>query len=187
VFHFGERRRKLQSVHIGLLLLVIAILYFVLFGSPRLSSAARQQAYHVALGLGGIAILLLLVRFGMPWLALIGTAAWALVRFIVPIGLRFLPLLLQRRSEPRRASAEARSADAAAEPTVGKLTRRQALDVLGLREEATKDEIVRAYRELIKRVHPDRGGSAHLAAEVNRARDVLLAENEGGAKPDRRD
>jgi len=33
-----------------------------------------------------------------------------------------------------------------------------------------------AHRRLVARVHPDQGGSAELAARVNAARDILLAE-----------
>jgi DnaJ family protein C protein 19 len=40
---------------------------------------------------------------------------------------------------------------------------------------ATKEEIRAAHRRLIQRVHPDVGGPAHLATEINAARDALLA------------
>ena len=49
-----------------------------------------------------------------------------------------------------------------------------ALSVLGLTTKATDEEIRAAHRRLILRVHPDAGGSADLAARINRARDVLL-------------
>ena len=54
------------------------------------------------------------------------------------------------------------------------MTRDQALAVLGLKAEATPEEIRAAHRRLIQRVHPDAGGSADLAARINRAKDVLL-------------
>ncbi|MBN9486215.1 MAG: molecular chaperone DnaJ [Alphaproteobacteria bacterium] len=56
----------------------------------------------------------------------------------------------------------------------GDMTRQDALAVLGLAEGASADEIRAAHRRLIQRVHPDVGGSADLAARINRAKDVLL-------------
>ena len=46
--------------------------------------------------------------------------------------------------------------------------------ILGLDDGASEDDIRAAYHRLIALVHPDRGGSGFLAAQVNRARDVLL-------------
>jgi hypothetical protein len=54
------------------------------------------------------------------------------------------------------------------------MTRDEALAVLGLAEGASADEIRAAHRRLIQRMHPDVGGSADLAARINRAKDVLL-------------
>jgi hypothetical protein len=54
------------------------------------------------------------------------------------------------------------------------MSRQEALSVLGLAEGASSDEIRAAHRRLIQRVHPDVGGSADLAARINRAKDVLL-------------
>lgn len=56
----------------------------------------------------------------------------------------------------------------------GDMTRQDALAVLGLAEGASADEIRAAHRRLIQRVHPDVGGSADLAARINRAKDILL-------------
>ncbi len=56
------------------------------------------------------------------------------------------------------------------------LTRAEALDVLGLKDGATRDEINAAYKKLIKKLHPDQEGSAWLAAKLNEARDLLLKE-----------
>jgi curved DNA-binding protein CbpA len=54
------------------------------------------------------------------------------------------------------------------------MSRREALHVLGLEEDATDAAIIEAHRRLMQRVHPDRGGSAFLAQQLNEARRVLL-------------
>jgi hypothetical protein len=54
------------------------------------------------------------------------------------------------------------------------MTREEALAVLGLAEGASEEEIRAAHRRLIRRTHPDVGGTADLAARINRAKDVLV-------------
>ncbi len=54
------------------------------------------------------------------------------------------------------------------------MSRREACAILGVSEGATRPEIQAAYRRLIRMAHPDQGGSAGLAAQINAARDCLL-------------
>ena len=56
----------------------------------------------------------------------------------------------------------------------GAMTRREAFEVLGLAEGAAAADIIRAHRTLMKKFHPDHGGSTTLAARVNQAKDVLM-------------
>lgn len=77
----------------------------------------------------------------------------------------WLVAALRPREEPRKVGEAPRT----------KMTRSEALLVLGLAEGATEQQIMHAYRQLVRKVHPDTpGGSAYLTAQLNQARDVLL-------------
>lgn len=74
----------------------------------------------------------------------------------------------------RRLGADWRKAQAPPRGPRTDMTRDEALAILGLATGATAEEIRAAHRRLILRMHPDAGGSADLAARINRAKDVLL-------------
>ena len=63
---------------------------------------------------------------------------------------------------------------AAQPPPAAKMSADEARRILGVGTEATREDIQAAYTRLMRAVHPDKGGTAGLAAQLNAARDRLL-------------
>jgi len=82
---------------------------------------------------------------------------------------------LDRRFPAWRQNAEGNAAGGQGRTAAsGKMTNEEAYQILGLQPGAGRDEIGRAHRALMKKLHPDQGGSTYLAARVNEAKDTLL-------------
>lgn len=100
---------------------------------------------------------------------------WQDCRLVDPQSAQLVEAYLDKvhptwRDDLARAEAQApRGAD-------GRMTRAEALDILGLKEGVSADEVRKAHRDLMLRMHPDRGGSTYLAAKINEAKEVALGE-----------
>ena len=51
----------------------------------------------------------------------------------------------------------------------------EAMEVLALEPGYSKEDVIQAHRRMMQKVHPDRGGSDYLAAQINQAKDILLS------------
>jgi len=91
-----------------------------------------------------------------------------------PEGARLLETYLDRRFAGWRQADEGQGQERRRNDRSGAMTRDQAYQVLGLSQGASAEEIIRAHRSLMQKLHPDHGGSTALAAQVNEAKDVLL-------------
>jgi len=96
---------------------------------------------------------------------------WEDCRFVDPQSAQILEAYLDRRHPSWREDFARAGGRAGSE---ARMTRAQALEVLGLAEGAGEEEIRRAHRGLMLKLHPDRGGSSFLAAQINAAKEVLL-------------
>jgi hypothetical protein len=133
------------------------------------------------LGLAGLAAFLYFTR-GKPvlkrreWrvvsasvaLAAVTAGAYLAVRgkWGIAIGLILAGLLLAASARKTVATPSAASP--------GRMSDAEARRILGVGPEATKSDIQAAYARLMRSVHPDAGGTAGLAAQLNAARDRLL-------------
>jgi hypothetical protein len=146
-------------------LLVLLLLPLALYGywkyfskaPPELRSKRLKQA---ALLGGGLLLTALLLRGG--------SYAGAITTLLLTIAARVLPQLIATKLQPPPQTPGEPA------PRPEQMTRARASQILGVSEQADRAEVLSRYKELMKRNHPDRGGSTHIAAQINQAKDVLL-------------
>jgi hypothetical protein len=99
-------------------------------------------------------------------------ALWKDCQIRDPQGALLVETLLERIAPGWRAGL---GGERRGRPSDGGMTIEEAYKVLGLQPGARRREIISAHRNLMKRFHPDQGGSNYLATKINEAKDVLLA------------
>lgn len=94
-----------------------------------------------------------------------------------PDGARLLEAYLDRRFPGWRPAGD-KGADAGTGQRSGggsaAISEDEAYEILGLQKGASREDVARAHRSLMKKLHPDHGGSTNLAARVNEAKEVLM-------------
>lgn len=102
---------------------------------------------------------------------------WQDCRFSDPKSAQIVEAYLDRTHPTWREDMERGEKEMSGGPD-GRMGLDEAFEILGLKAGASEEEVRRAHRELMLKLHPDRGGSSYLAAKINEAKEVIL----GGRK-----
>jgi DnaJ homolog subfamily C member 19 len=153
--------------------LIEIVIYLACAGAALL---AMVTAWNIACSLA------ILAFFGMLDLAasLAGVIVLVVKQLFIVFFVAFMELL-KFLSTPVR-SAFGKSKNWAAdkmdswESPVHNMSPDNARAILGLLENFTKSDLTEAWRRMMERVHPDKGGSDALSAIVNGARETILKD-----------
>ena len=158
-----------------LLLIAIAVIYFILRREYQRNPAQFTRRFALALiALLFLGLLILVFTGKLHWFfALFGAA----LPFIGKASsfLRAWPSVLalhalwKKHTGTDYQTSEAKTAQ-------GSMTREEALKILGLEGHPDNEEVLAAYKRLMQKLHPDKGGNEYMAAKLNEARACLLKD-----------
>ena len=154
---------------IVIILAVIAVAFLMWFKIKSAKGEEKKKLIVWTIAGAVIAVLGILAATGRLNLitALIGGLI-ALIPKAMQL-LRYLPLINRFRQQANQQSSQQQTPAGKAA-----MSKDQACEILGIKPDADKEEIITAHRRMMQKVHPDRGGSDYLAAQINQAKDTLL-------------
>lgn len=142
-----------------LLLLLVGLKHWFVETDPK--KLWQQMRFSgLLIGIGLFLFLLVTGRLAWVWAAFAAMLPWISRLGIINGLLQALRIRKTSDETPRN--------------TQQAMTRQKAAEVLGVSQQASEEEIRAAHKTLMKRNHPDHGGSPYLAQLLNQARDVML-------------
>lgn len=154
---------------IVIILAVIAVAFLMWFKIKKAKDEEKKKL--IVWTIAGIVIAVLGILAATGRLNLITALIGGLIALIPKAMqlLRYLPLINRFRQQANQQSNQQQT-------PAGKtaMSKDQACEILGIKPGADKEKIIAAHRRMMQKVHPDRGGSDYLAAQINQAKDTLL-------------
>jgi hypothetical protein len=161
----------------GRLIALLAVIVIALLLWRKIAKAPKDKRKKlIFMSTAGVivgALVLLAATGRMHWLYALGGTIAAFTPRIIS-ALRYLPLANRLRQQYTRQKTQQSGQQSAGRANPGTMTEAQAREILGVKAGASKEEIIRAHKRMMQKVHPDRGGSDYLAAQLNQAKDTLL-------------
>ena len=154
---------------VGLFLISLIVVGGYLWYRKQPAERRPLALLKLSLIIIGLALLYLTITGKLHWIGAFFAVLLPFLTKLFPWIMRGLGLFrfLKRNQGANRPSSIKAS---------GPMTSAQAREILGVEPGATRQEIIEAHRRLMQKVHPDRGGNDWLAAQLNAAKELLLAQ-----------
>lgn len=157
------------------LIILIAVVGIALILWHKITKASGEERKKLVLWSVIGSVLAVLALLAVTGHLNIITAAIAGLIALLPRAmqlLKYLPFISRLYEQNRPGQQQAQTPPPRGKQTMSK---EEAMEILGLKPGYKDEDVIQAHRRMMQKVHPDRGGSDYLAAQINKAKDTLLA------------
>ena len=156
-----------------IIIAVAAIAYLLWFKIKKAKGEEKKKLIIWTIAGSAISVLGFLAITGrLNFINAAITGAVALLPKAVLLA-RYIPILNHFRKQATNSDHQ-QNQHSQQSPSQTAMSPKQACEILGIDPDASKEEITMAHKRMMQKVHPDRGGSDYLAAQINQAKDTLL-------------
>lgn len=156
------------------LIILIAIIGIALILWHKISKASGEQRKKLVLWSIISSLIGILLILAVTGHLNIITAAIAGIIALLPRALpllKYLPFVSSLYKQGKQNQQHTQTPPPRGRQT---MSSEEAMEILGLKPGFTKEDVKMAHRRMMQKVHPDRGGSDYLAAQINKAKETLL-------------
>jgi len=122
----------------------------------------------------------LLLGLLLIFLALSGRLSiiFAFIGSAIPLIAKNLPNILRLLGLVKTIKSQQQSKTKQPPARSSQMNTQEALNILNLKPQASKQDIISAHKRLMQKNHPDKGGSEHIASQINQAKEWLLKNHD---------
>lgn len=152
---------------------VVALIYTIKHIRGLAPEERKKSMIKYGLYLAAIVLIILVLLGRLHWISAGIAALLPLAQKLFYTGMRVMPFLKYWQTQKQKGDSSS-DQQASSNTFSGKMSVAEAQEIMGLDTIENAAQVSKRHKQLMQKMHPDRGGSDYLAAQINQAKETLI-------------